>query len=47
MVISGTCVYGLKKIAGNVVDKYTFKYMGEKYGHILQIAMYLGLFFYG
>ena len=40
-------VYGLKRVLGNQIDHYTFNFLGEKKGHILQVVLYVGLFFYG
>mgnify|MGYP006117771865 CR=1 FL=1 len=40
-------IYGFKRVMGNQIDHHSFNFLGEKKGHIFQMVLYVGLFFYG
>lgn len=47
MLMSGLGVYSLKHFFGRSIDARVFQYFGESRGRLVQIFIYLGLFFFG
>jgi hypothetical protein len=47
MVLSGVGTYGFKTIFGKAIDKHSLNYLGERKGYLLQLILYVGMFFYG
>lgn len=47
MVVSGVGTYTFKTIFGNAIERHSLNYLGDKKGYILQVILYVGMFFYG
>lgn len=46
MIASGLLTYSMKRLAGDLIDRHSFNYLGEKKAYILQAFLYIGTFFY-
>ena len=47
MVLSGVGTYTFKTLFGNAIEMHSLNYLGERKGYILQLVLYVGMFFYG
>ena len=46
MLQAGLGTYAFKTFFGRPIDRHAFNYLGEKKGYLLQIVIYVGMFFY-
>jgi hypothetical protein len=47
MLMSGAGTMSLKKFAGAPIDTMCLNYLGNKKGYVLQVVLYVGMFFAG
>ena len=47
MIMSGIGTMSFKRFAGTPIDTFCLNYLGNKRGYVLQVVLYVGMFFMG